>query len=88
MRFLADVPTTHEGMVAYIDEAAPITTPAFVFAGSNDAIISNAHTQGQRDKFASASRTYVLGQNVGHNVPGSSEAGYTQAVAFMNQYKS
>jgi len=88
LMFCGYVPNTHQGMVTYIDEASPITTPAFIFAGSTDYIISNTMTAEQRDKFASASREYYVGQGVGHIVPGSGNPGYTEAVAFINQYKS
>ena len=87
LMFCGYVPTTHLGMVAYIDAAAPITTPAFVFAGSSDAIITGSMTEGQRDKFASTSRTYHVGSGVGHSVPRAGDDGYSQATAFINQYR-
>ena len=89
LMFCGYVPTTHLGMVEYIDEAAPISIPAFIFAGSNDYIISNAQTEGQRDKFDADQRTYYVGTGVGHVVPGSSSTpGYSQAIAFISQFPS
>ena len=87
LMFCGYVPLTHLGLVAYINEAAPIATPAFVFAGSADGIISNGMTEEQRDKFANP--TYYVGQGVGHVVPGDSGTpGFSQAVAFVNRFLS
>ena len=78
------VPSTHQGLEARINAAAPISIPTAVYYGTGDPIISNAMTLAAADKFSSST---IVSDGGGHGPP-SSGAALTAIVSFVNGFLS
>jgi len=74
------VPSTHEGLVATLDSAAPLSTPALVFSGGKDPFGEFAPEQAS--KFSDVLE--VESKNVGHEPPSSSDNNFQTIVDFIN----
>jgi len=81
MQFAAYIPTTHQGLVARIDAAAPLTLPTFLWMGGCDIIITNDKTDGYATKFPNVTRSGSC--TAGHVVPKPSDGGYNDILAFV-----
>lgn len=82
--FCGYVPSTHKGLEAQINAAAPISTPTAVYYGTGDPIISNAMTLAAADKFSSST---IVSDGGGH-APPSSGAALAAIVDFVNGFLS
>ena len=80
--FCGYLTTTHQGLLARVNGAAPFGgIPALVWMGGNDRIITNGMSREQAAAFASP--TVVTSQYAGHVVPGTSDATFDQVQAFF-----
>ena len=77
------LPTTHTGLLQTIQDAIPLSTPALVYQGTNDYIISNGMTREQADAFATVQ--YLTGVGVEHRPPRASDGDgdYDAVLAFL-----
>lgn len=85
LAFCAYIPTTHEGLVARIDAAAPFSLPTFIFMGEHDSIITNAMTDEYATKFSSPTR--CTSSEAGHAPPQPSDPTYNDIFAFMDAHQ-
>jgi len=83
LMFAGYVPTTHQGMVDKINNAAPFNNiPALVWMGGQDSIITNDMTREQATKFTTP--TILRSANNGHVVPANSDPTFNQVISFIN----
>jgi len=80
MMYNGYLPTTHEGLIDTIDEAAPFSIPAMVFSGEND--------DGFKDMAPALAAKFsqcleVHSQTAGHNPPYQSDSTYSQILNFI-----
>ena len=80
MMYNGYLPTTHEGLIDTIDEAAPFSIPAMVFSGEND--------DGFKDLAPALAAKFfqcleVHSQTAGHNPPYQSDSTYNQILNFI-----
>jgi len=75
-------PTTHLGILGRIEAARPLHTPAFVWMGEKDGIISNAQTQAAASYFEAA--TVSRSSSGGHDpLPAVSDPAFDALRAFL-----
>ena len=74
------LPTTHDGLMDTVNEAAPFSTPAMVFSGENDDGFKDL-APALAQKFTTC--TEVHSQTAGHHLPYQSDAKYNQILAFI-----
>ena len=72
-------PTTHQGLLACIDRAAPFTTNTLVFSGAND--VFESMSSGLASRFQSA--VQIQSPTAGHHLPYSSDVTFTRVVSFF-----
>ena len=72
-------PTTHQGLLANIDRAAPFATNTLVFSGANDGFASMS--PGLAARFQSPLE--VQSRTAGHHLPFSSDAAFSRVVSFF-----
>ena len=72
-------PTTHQGLLDFIDRAAPFATNTLVFSGANDVFASMA--PGVAARFQSA--VEIRSPTAGHHLPFSSDATFSRVVSFF-----
>ena len=72
-------PTTHQGLLAYIDRSAPFATNTLVFSGANDVFASMS--PGLAARFQSA--VEIHSPTAGHHLPHSSDATFARVVSFF-----
>merc|ERR1712233_251590 len=73
------LPTTHQGLMGILNQAAPLTTPAFVFSGGQDPFGPMAPAQAA--KFSNVEHRESA--NVGHHPPGRNDPNYQRILDFM-----
>ncbi|MAF93369.1 hypothetical protein CMO85_01740 [Candidatus Woesearchaeota archaeon] len=74
------LPTTHDGLMDTVNEAAPFSTPAMVFSGENDDGFKDM-APALAQKFTGS--TEVHSQTAGHHLPYQNDAKYNQILAFI-----
>ena len=74
------LPTTHEGLIDTIDEAAPFSAPAMVFSGENDDGFKDM-SPALAQKFSDC--TEVHSPSAGHHPPYQSDSKYTQILNWI-----
>ena len=74
------LPTTHEGLIETIDEAAPFSTPAMVFSGENDDGFKDM-APALAQKFSDCSE--VHSPTAGHHPPYQSDSKYNQILNWI-----
>ena len=80
MMYNGYLPTTHEGLIDTINEAAPFSIPAMVFSGENDDGFKDM-APALAGKFSQCLE--VHSQTAGHNPPYQSDSTYNQILNFI-----
>ena len=80
MMYNGYLPTTHEGLIDTIDEAAPFSAPAMVFSGENDDGFKDM-SPALAQKFSDC--TEVHSPSAGHHPPYQSDSKYTQILNWI-----
>ena len=74
------LPTTHDGLMDTVNEAAPFSTPAMVFSGENDDGFKDL-APALAQKFSTC--TELHSPTAGHHLPYQNDAKYNQILAFI-----
>ena len=80
MMYNGYLPTTHEGLIDTINEAAPFSTPAMVFSGENDNNFKDL-SPALAQKFSDC--TQVHSPSAGHHPPYQSDSKYNQILSWI-----
>ena len=80
MMYNGYLPTTHEGLIDTINEAAPFSTPAMVFSGENDNNFKDL-SPALAQKFSDC--TQVHSPSAGHHPPYQSDSKYNQILNWI-----
>lgn len=80
MMYNGYLPTTHEGLIDTIDEAAPFSTPAMVFSGENDDGFKDM-APALAQKFSDCAQ--VHSPSAGHHPPYQSDSKYNQILNWI-----
>ena len=80
MMYNGYLPTTHEGLIDTIDEAAPFSAPAMVFSGENDDGFKDM-SPALAQKFSDC--TEVHSPSAGHHPPYQSDSKYNQILNWI-----
>jgi predicted esterase len=72
-------PTTHKGLLASIDRAAPFKTNTLVFSGAKDVFASLSPSLAARFQ----STVQIQSRTAGHHLPYSDDATFSQVVSFF-----
>merc|ERR1719258_61427 len=85
--FAGYLPTTHLGVLSSINAASPFNnTPAVVFMGGTDYVITNGMTREQASVYTNP--LVLRSANAGHIVPSRSDPTFNQVVAFIQDPSS
>jgi len=83
--FSGYVQSTHQGIVERINMAAPLNTPALVWAGETDVIISPELSREASSKFATDKVRFVVSSTGGHAVPTGGDGTFDQIVSYVRE---